>query len=81
MRLSNLDSGQRGGAKLMLGLMQRMMGGSPPDVVKTHLYRPSFYGRAALEIVQAALRGPSDWTIGERELFAAYTSKLNQCPF
>jgi hypothetical protein len=25
--------------------------------------------------------GPSDWSPGERELFAAFTSLLNQCPF
>jgi hypothetical protein len=23
------------------------------------------------------MRGPSEWTVGERELFAAYTSYLN----
>ena len=28
-----------------------------------------------------AMRGPSDWSAGERELFAAFTSLLNQCPF
>jgi hypothetical protein len=27
------------------------------------------------------MRGPSEWTVGERELFAAYTSYLNRCPF
>jgi hypothetical protein len=27
------------------------------------------------------MRGPSEWTVGERELFAAFTSRLNQCPF
>jgi hypothetical protein len=27
------------------------------------------------------MRGPSEWTAGERELFAAFTSLLNQCPF
>jgi len=27
------------------------------------------------------MRGPSEWSVGERELFAAYTSKLNQCVF
>jgi hypothetical protein len=30
---------------------------------------------------QAVLRGPSPWSVGERELFAAFTSKLNQCVF
>jgi len=27
------------------------------------------------------MRGPSDWSVGERELFAAFVSSLNQCPF
>ena len=27
------------------------------------------------------LRGPSDWTVGERELIAAFVSNLNQCRF
>jgi len=27
------------------------------------------------------MRGPSDWSAGERELFAAFVSSLNQCPF
>jgi AhpD family alkylhydroperoxidase len=27
------------------------------------------------------MRGPSEWSAGERELFAAFTSQLNQCPF
>ena len=27
------------------------------------------------------MRGPSSWTVGERELFAAFTSSRNQCQF
>jgi AhpD family alkylhydroperoxidase len=27
------------------------------------------------------MKGPSDWSEAERELFAAFVSKLNQCPF
>jgi len=27
------------------------------------------------------MRGPSAWTVGERELFAAFVSRLNQCLF
>ena len=34
-----------------------------------------------LEYHQALLRGPSPFTIGERELIAAYTSALNNCDF
>ena len=53
----------------------------PPDVVKTLLYRPELFGEPFSEALDEAMRGPSDWSPGERELFAAFTSLLNQCPF
>jgi hypothetical protein len=53
----------------------------PLGVLKTINYRPELFGRpfsAALEVV---MRGPSEWSTAERELFAAFVSSLNQCPF
>ena len=35
----------------------------------------------ALLYTHALMRGPSEWTVGERELFAAFVSRVNQCPF
>jgi hypothetical protein len=58
--------------------------GLPPqvlDVVKTLYYRPEFFGRAFSSLTHVLLRGKSDWSVGERELFAAYTAYLNKCPF
>lgn len=54
---------------------------TPSDVVKTLLYRPDFFGNAMSALFQTALRGPSEWSVGERELFAAFVSRQNQCPF
>ena len=51
------------------------------DVVKTMLYRPRVFGLPFTRVLHPVMRGPSPWTVGERELFAAYTSRLNQCPF
>lgn len=82
MRLSGLDGGQRGVARLLLRLLDRQPGSAVPDVVRTLLYRPAFFGgplSAALNAVMRRRRSP--WSRGERELFAAYTSRLNQCPF
>lgn len=52
-----------------------------PGVIKTLMYRPELFGRPFSDAVDHAMRGPSDWSAGERELFAAFTSLLNQCPF
>ncbi len=52
-----------------------------PDVLRTIHYRSGFWGAPWSDALEDALRGPSEWSQGERELFAAYTSYLNQCPF
>jgi hypothetical protein len=51
------------------------------DVVKALHYRPELFGRPFSAAVDEAMRGPSEWTPGERELFAAFVSSLNQCVF
>jgi hypothetical protein len=65
----------------MLKLIGLFLGGDAPDVVRTLLYRPEFFGRPFRELIQQRLRGPSAWTVGERELFAAFVSDLNKCKF
>jgi hypothetical protein len=81
MRVPRIDNGHRLREKLLLGLM-RIMGGRPaPDVVKTLLYRRDFWGDPYNELIQKAMRGPSDWSVGERELFAAYVSQVVECEF
>ena len=50
-------------------------------VVKTLLYRPERFGRPFSDALEVVMRGPSEWSPGERELFAGFTSLLLQCPF
>ena len=80
MRLPALDHDQRGRGRLFVWLLDKVSGGAP-DVIRTLMYRPEFFGRHASRAFQRVLRGPSPWSVPERELFAAYTSRLNQCPF
>ena len=65
----------------MLERIRTQRGVDPPDVLKTLHYRPELFGRPFSEALDLAMRGPSDWTPGERELFAGFVSSLNQCPF
>jgi len=45
------------------------------------MYRPELFGEPFSEALDVVMRGPSEWSVGERELFAAFTSLLRQCPF
>ena len=51
------------------------------DIRRMLSYRPELFGYSFSVYLQAALRGPSDWSIGERELFAAFVSRTNQCTY
>ena len=53
----------------------------PLGVLKTLNYRSELFGRPYSAALDVAMRGPSEWTPAERELFAAFVSSLNQCPF
>ena len=81
MRLASLDSGHRVGARLKLMLFRVFTRRKPPDVVKMLLYRPEKFGGPYSKMLHALMRGPSEWSAGERELFAAFVSRQNQCPF
>ena len=81
MRLAVVDNGHAPDEAAMLAVIRERSGNEPLGVVKTLLYRPELFGRPFSDALETAMRGPSEWTPGERELFAGFTSLLNQCPF
>ena len=81
MRLGVVDSGHAPPEAEVLAEIRARSGIEPLGVVKTLLYRPELFGRPFSDALDQAMRGPSKWSPGERELFAAFTSLLNQCPF
>ena len=81
MRLSVVDHGHAPAEAAALDLIRERSGAEPLGVVKTIYYRPELFGRPFSDALDEAMRGDSEWTAGERELFAAFTSLLNQCPF
>jgi hypothetical protein len=81
MRLAIVDAGHAPGEAALLDQIRERTGREPLGVVKTLLYKPDLFGLPFSLALDRAMRGPSDWSSGERELFAGFTSLLNQCPF
>jgi hypothetical protein len=81
MRLGVLDHGHPFATKALFLLIRFISRHRAPDVVKTLRYRPEFFGRQMSAVFQEVMRGPSEWSVGERELMAAYVSSVNACEF
>jgi uncharacterized peroxidase-related enzyme len=81
MRLEILNSGYKWGTKLLFSIIKTFSGYPLPDAARLIFYRPDFYGTPAKQFTQMAMRGPSTWSVGDRELMAAYVSRINECTF
>ena len=81
MRLEILNTGHAFKTKAFFVVMRVLSRQQVPDVVKTLTYRPDFFGNPLNECFQEAMRGESPWSVGDRELMAAYVSKINECEF
>jgi hypothetical protein len=81
MRLECVESGHAAGELAILGRIEATSGHPPSDVLRTLYYRPEIFGRPFSTALDLAMRGESDWSNAERELFAAFVSSLNQCLF
>jgi len=81
MRLDVLDRGHTFGKKALFVLIRLITRHPAPDVVKTLTYRPEFFGGPMSAVFQEVMRGPSEWSIADRELMATYVSKTNECEF
>ncbi|HEY8471138.1 MAG TPA: carboxymuconolactone decarboxylase family protein [Natronosporangium sp.] len=81
MRLDILNRGYRPTTKLLFALIRRLSGHPVPDAAKLVFYRPDFYGDRAKRFTHEAMRGRSAWSVGDRELMAAYVSKVNDSAF
>jgi uncharacterized peroxidase-related enzyme len=81
MRLEILNSGYGLGTKALFAFIHMVSRQPLPDAAKLVFYRPDFYGTPMKELTQEAMRGPSAWSVGDRELMAAFVSKINECAF
>jgi len=81
MRLRILDNGHGLGTKAVFAVIRIASRQPVLDVVKLVRYRPDFYGRPMSNLTHEAMRGPSCWSVAERELMAAFVAQINQCEF
>ena len=81
MRLDILNHGYRPGTKLLFTIIRLFSGHPVPDAAKLVFYRPDFYGARAKEFTHESMRGPSAWSVADRELMAAYVSQANGSAF
>lgn len=81
MRPAILNHGYRRRTKLLFAVIRLFSGHPVPDAAKVVFYRPDFYGAKAKLFTHEAMRGPSAWSVADRELMAAYISNLNQSTF
>jgi uncharacterized peroxidase-related enzyme len=79
MRLAILDNGHSLGTKALFALIRAASRQPVLDVIKLVKYRAEFYGTPMQRVTQEAMRGPSAWSVGDRELMAALVAKTNEC--
>jgi uncharacterized peroxidase-related enzyme len=81
MRLTILNSGYRFRTKVLFAVIHLVSRRPLPDAARLVFYRPEFYGTPMKAFTHEAMRGPSPWSVGDRELMAAVISQTNGCAF
>jgi uncharacterized peroxidase-related enzyme len=79
MRLAILDSGHRLTTKAFFAVIRAVSRRPVLDVLKLVKYRADFYGNPMQGVTHEAMRGPSSWSVGDRELMAAFIARTNRC--
>lgn len=80
MFLKRVETGHDEAGRERLVRIERAVG-HVDGIDRALTYRPELWGNPHREVNEKVTRGPSDWTFGERELFATFVSARNQCPF
>ena len=81
MRLREIERGDGFTNRLLIGFISIVSRMRLPDAARVAFYHRSFFSTPMGVWTQAAMRGPSEWSIGERELMAVMVAKWNSCPF
>jgi hypothetical protein len=80
MRLASVEHGHRPLQKLQLALIRGLIGHVPGPILVMS-YRRALFGTQFSQCLEAGMRKGRAWTQPEREIFAAFVSKLNSCSY
>lgn len=81
MRLAEIERGDRLRTRALIRIISTVSGARLPDAARVAFYHKGYVGAALAEWMHAVMRGPSGWTVGERELMAAMVAHWNSCTF
>jgi uncharacterized peroxidase-related enzyme len=81
MRPDILNHGYPRRTRVLFAIIRMVSRHPVPDAAKVLLYRPDFYGDRAKAFTHEAMRGPSEWSVADRELMAAFVSHVNANAF
>lgn len=81
MRLAEVERGDSVKHRVLIRVISKASGMRLPDAARVAFYDEQFAGPALAAWTQAAMRGPSRWSVPERELMAAMVATWNFCPF
>jgi uncharacterized peroxidase-related enzyme len=81
MRLTEIDRGDNFGSRLLINMISMVSGMRLPDAARVAFYHKDFMAGVLGAWTHPTMRGPSPWSIAERELMAAMVAHWNACPF
>jgi uncharacterized peroxidase-related enzyme len=81
MRLSDVERGDTLLYRILIPFISFVSGMRLPDAARAVFYHAEFFGNPMSAWTHAAMRGESEWNVGERELIAAMTAQWNSCSF
>jgi uncharacterized peroxidase-related enzyme len=81
MRLPEIGRGDGFANRLLINFISMVSGMRLPDAARVAFYHKNFFGVPMGAWTQATMRGPSPWSVAERELMACMVAKWNACAF
>ncbi len=61
--------------------MIRLISGGIPGPMMVMTVKRDLFGKHLAKVFQEALREPTRWRVDEAEMFAAFVSSMNECPY